>query len=279
MIATFTCTRIEVVKLFKSKRCYVGFAGVLAFLAMMVLGFIMYQADVQHQFRYQDAVKRFNGLTFATYALIYGNYMVLPIFVTLVAGAIIASEHGEGTLRMMCTRPVGRLAIFTSKTVAAALYTLLLFLFFQAAALAVGGVKGWGDVEMWGWPLWIVDHHTVVKESIILGRMPLALLLGSWSLMVLVALALLLSVMTRSAVLAVVIALIIYMLSYSVGAIELFGVLKPYLFTTHMSFWKKCFAPEIPWAWMWREIAYCGIYIFGCLTAAMLIFARRDITT
>ena len=286
-IYMFTQLRIELYKLTKSKAFYSSFAALAGFVALMLWGFYTYAqrktggAAGASQFRYTyESKSYFNGLTFALYSLIFSFSLLMPIFVAMTAGAQVAGEARSGTLRMMCMRPVSRVSIFLSKLTVVALHTYLLMAFFVALTLVIGYfLVGYGDLELFPGPLNLVDEPGKLAQADALWRFFYATFSGAWSLLVVAALAMLLSVVLDSPAQAIVATLAIYVAFYIVGRVEFFEDLRPYFFTTDMDFWRDVFKPNPPLHSFLHYGSVCGVYIFGLLLTAVSIFDRKDILT
>jgi ABC-2 type transport system permease protein len=281
----FTQLRIELLKLTRSKGFYLSFVALSAFVLLMLWGFYSYAQQKSsglagEQFKYTyESKSYFNGLTFALYSLIFAFSLVIPIFVAMSAGSQIAGERRAGTLRMICVRPVSRVAIVLSKFLVSAIHTYLLMAFFVGLNLLVGLLfVGWGNLELYPGPLNLVDEPGTILRDEAVWRFFYAIFSGTWALLVVAAIATLFSVLFENPVTAVAATLAIYLMLYIVGRIEFFGTLSPYFFTTDMDFWRGVLKPQIPWPSLYHYSATCGAYIFGLLLLSIAIFERKDIT-
>jgi hypothetical protein len=282
-----TQLRIEFLKLIRSKSFYLSFVALVAFIVLMLWGFYSYSqrkvgggGQTAASFKYTyESKSYFNGLTFALYSVIFSFNLLIPIFVAMTAGSQIAGEARAGTLRMICIRPVSRVSIFLSKFLIVALHAYLLMAFFIGLNLLVGYYFGWDDLELFPGPLNLVDEPGRIAWSEALWRFLYASFSGAWALLVVAAIAMLLSVLLDSAAMAVVATLALYLMFYIIGRIEFFEDLRPYFFTTDMDFWRDVFKPVIPLRSFYHYGSICGAYIFGILLAAISIFDRKDITS
>jgi ABC-2 type transport system permease protein len=283
----FTQLRIELYKLLRSRSFYLSFATLAGFVALMLWGFYTY---AQHksggaagaaQFRYTyESKSYFNGLTFSLYSLIFSFSLLIPIFVAMTAGAQVAGEARSGTLRMMCMRPVSRVSIFLSKFAVVALHTYLLVAFFVGLTLLVGYfLMGYADLALFPGPLNLVDEPGKLTQAEALWRFFYATFSGTWALLVVAALAMLLSVLMDNSSMAIVTTLAIYIALYIVGRVEFFEDLRPYFFTTDMDFWRDVFKPVPSPQSFYHYASVCGIYIFAFLLIAVSVFDRKDILT
>lgn len=280
-----TQLRLELLKLVRSKGFYLSFAALSAFVLLMLWGFYSYAQQktsglATEQFKYTyESKSYFNGLTFTLYSLVFAFSLIIPIFVAMSAGGQIAGERRAGTLRMMCIRPVSRVSIVVSKFLVVAIHTYLLMAFFIGLNLLVGLLfVGWGNLELYPGPLNLVDAPGQILRDEALWRFLYASFSGTWALLVVAAIALLLSLVFDNPVTAVAATLAVYLMLYIVGRIEFFVTLRPFFFTTDMDFWRDVLKPEVPWHNLYHYAGTCSAYIFGLLLASVVIFDRKDIT-
>jgi len=282
----FTQLKLEGLKLIRSRSFALSFIALTVFVVLMLWGFYTYaerkageQATAQFKYTYESK-SYFNGLTFALYSVMFSFSLLIPIFVAMIAGSQIAGERQAGTLRMICVRPVSRVSLVLSKFLVTAFYTYLLVAFFIGLNLLVGlFFVGWGDLQLYPGALNLVDEPGKLMRDEALWRFAYASLSGTWSLLVIAAVAMLFSVLFENPSMATITAIALYLVFHIVGRVEFFEHLRPYLFTTDMDFWRDVFKPEIPWQSFGRYGSICGAYIFGLLLLAVTIFDRKDITT
>jgi ABC-2 type transport system permease protein len=282
----FTQVKLEMQKLIRSRSFWLSFIALTTFVVLMLWGFYTYaekkageQATAQFKYTYESK-SYFNGLTFALYSVMFSFSLLIPIFVAMIAGGQIAGERQTGTLRMISVRPVSRVSLVLSKFLVTAFYTYLLVAFFIGLNLLVGlFFVGWGDLQLYPGALNLVDEPGKLMRDEALWRFAYASLSGTWSLLVIAAVAMLFSVIFDNPAIATVATIALYLVFHIVGRVEFFEHLRPYLFTTDMDFWRDAFKPDIPWQSFGRYGSICGAYIFGILLAATAIFDRKDITT
>ena len=248
-----TQLRLELLKLIHSKGFYLSFAALCAFVLLMLWGFYSYAQQktnglATEQFKYTyESRSYFNGLTFTLYSLVFAFSLIIPILVAMSAGRQIAGERRAGTLRMMCVRPVSRVSIVLSKFVVVAIHTYLLIAFFIGLNLLVGLLfVGWGNLDLYPGPLNLVDAPGQILRDEALWRFCYASFSGTWALLVVAAIAILLSVIFDNPVTAVASTLAVYLMLYIVGRIEFFVTLRSFFFTTDMDFWRDVLKPEVP---------------------------------
>ncbi len=75
------------------------------------------------------------------------SYLLLPLLAIVFAADIVSSEFSQGTIKLLLTRPVGRLRVLASKLAALLLAITLTVFFGGAVAYSIGGLAfgyaGW----------------------------------------------------------------------------------------------------------------------------------------
>lgn len=129
----------ELWKLFGKKRTYIGFGAFLIAQTAMLLAF--------KYTRWQDQFERLlagNGylaseyisaLTVALVMMMPQILLLLPLYVALVGGDMVAKEAEDGTLRMILSRPISRLRLLLVKWLAGIIFATALVLSLGVIAL------------------------------------------------------------------------------------------------------------------------------------------------
>jgi ABC-2 type transport system permease protein len=167
------------------------------------------------------------GLNFALFTVFVSSGFLLVVVVALFFGDTVASEASWGSLRYLLAAPVPRSRLLATKLVVAAGYSLLAMLLLAGTALAAGTLRyGWEPLRS------AVAAELPATE----GLVRLLLVLGyiGISLMVVAALAFLLSVVTDAPLGAVGGAVMLYILSSILDQITALGDLRT-LLPTHFS--------------------------------------------
>lgn len=273
--------RLEVLRVARSRRPHLALLSLAFFLVLMLVGFYTYaetETGGAAEFRYTfENRSYFNGLTFALYAFYFGFLLVLPIFAATEAGAQVAGDTSAGTLHLLLTRPLSRARLFLTKfAIAAGLSTLLVGLFL-ALALGLGLVAvGWGDLDLYPGVLQMTDRRQSLAQDVALRRFLLAWPAASLSLAAPLALAFLVSTWVRSAVNAVGTAVALYLVLYVVAEIHFFRDLRPWLFTSHMAYWRGLFRETIDWSALTRDAAKLLGFALLFLSAGCHRFRVRE---
>ncbi len=270
--------QLEILRLWRSRRPLLAEAAILFFLAMMLLGFYTYAqtktgggADFRYTFENRSY---FNGLTFAIYAFYFGFLLILPIFVATEGGAQIAGDTSRRTLLLFLTRPVGRGRLFLGKLAVATGLGCLLVADLLITSLLIGLlVVGWGDLDLYPGVLQMTDRHQHLGQSQALLRFAYAWPAATVALFAPLSLSLLISSWARSAVNAVGVSVAVYLVLYVVSEIHFFQDLRPWLFTSHMAYWRELFREEVDWPSLFRDGA--KLMGFSCLFLALAFHRFR----
>src|SRR3954467_13196225 len=137
--------RNELWKLFGKKRTYIG-SGMF-FLAQSI-GILLFQfgqgpygqlvADIRHARFSSDQFV--TNLTVASFLLVPIVYFLLPLYVSLVGGDMVAKEAEDGTLRMILCRPISRLRLLFLKWFAGVIFSFLLVISLGLFSVIVASV-------------------------------------------------------------------------------------------------------------------------------------------
>src|SRR5215831_5124801 len=129
----FLQLRNELWKLFGKQRTYIGSS--MFFLAQSI-GILLFQFGKGPYRQLVNDIERLGvsaehfvtNLTVASFLLIPIVYFLLPLYVSLVGGDMVAKEAEDGTLRMILCRPISRLRLLMLKWLAGAVFSLILVL-------------------------------------------------------------------------------------------------------------------------------------------------------
>ena len=109
----------ELWKLFGKKRTYIGFGAFLLAQTLMLLAFkyTHWQSDFERLLIGNGylAAEFISVLTVSVVMLIPQIMLLMPLYVTLVGGDMVAKEAEDGTLRMILSRPISRLRLLFVK--------------------------------------------------------------------------------------------------------------------------------------------------------------------
>src|SRR5579859_5932808 len=137
----FAQLKNELWKLFGKKRTYIGFGAFIVAQAAMLMAF-RYSRNWQHN---MERVLNGNGylpldfisaLTVAVLMLMPQIILLMPLYVTLVGGDLVAKESEDGTLRMILCRPISRSRLLLVKWISGMIFAAVLVLALGVIALS-----------------------------------------------------------------------------------------------------------------------------------------------
>jgi len=270
--------RGELRKLFARKRTWLGFG---AFLAVEVVILALMQLP-NAQRSYRAMLERagygfqeyFSGITLAFVILISTVFLLGGLFLSLVAGDIVAKEVEDGTLRMTLCRPISRVRLLLIKYLACVLYTFALGFFIGLSALAVGTIReGFGGFFVFQ-PLegLFALFEPGPGHLRYFGALPLLAL----SLLSVSTTGFMLSCFNMKPAAATISTLTYFMADSIFRSIPYFEGIKQWFLTTHMEAWYGVFRYTIPYERMIGDYAYLLGVDATLVVVAVLAFQARD---
>ncbi|MFT5287132.1 MAG: ABC-2 type transport system permease protein [Planctomycetota bacterium] len=275
--------RLELLRLVRSRRPLLAIMSLALFLGLMLLGFYTYaktETGGEAEFRYTfENASYFNGLTFALYAFYFGFLLVLPIFAATEGGAQLAGDTSSGALRLLLARPISRARLFASKVLIACISTTCLCAFLLTLALFIGLLAvGWGDLNLYPGVLQMTDHPQHLEQSVAIRRFAMIWPAASLAMLTPLSFALLISSWVKSPVNAVGTSVALYLVLYVIAEIHFFEALRPWLFTSHMAYWRELFREDPDWWQFGRDAAKLTGFTLVFLGLALRRFQRREET-
>jgi ABC-2 type transport system permease protein len=272
--------RIELLKIFRKWRTYIGFIAIgilvpLLHLAMYLEG----QNSIDFVTRgLRDSFVLVGNLLngyWISYLILNALTIHIPFLITLVAGDLLAGEATAGTYRLIVTRPISRMEIIISKFLAGIIYTVSLVFWLAFMSLVVGLIVfGGGELIVAGSKAIII-----FDKSDVLWRFALAYGFAILSMSVVSSLALLFSSLVENAIGPIVstMALIIIFIILSAFDVEILRAIKPYLFTNYMLDWREIFNSPIDWFELLKSVTILAGHIIVLFIATAYIFRKKDI--
>lgn len=270
----------ELRKLFGKKRTYIGFGVFLLAQNLMLLAF--------HYSNWQRTTARMlegNGyvpdsyisaLTVGLLMLIPQIAMLMPLYVTLVGGDMVAKEAEDGTLRMILCRPISRLRLIGVKWLAGALFSAVLVV--SLGVMALGFARMWFP---WG------DMFVFIPVEVrIFNAMPAAEGLKLFSLAHLIlalnactmfSLAFMFSCFNMKPAAATILAMSVLLCCFVMENMPFFEEYKDWMITHHFRCWVMVFAKPVPWPDMLASLSVLtGVNLTAFIIGATH-FHLRDI--
>jgi ABC-2 type transport system permease protein len=267
--ATLTVYRWEVRKLVAQKRTYLGFG--LAIILPLI--FVIAQS-LRHRHDHGDNIFESqitqSGLATPVLMLLFLSVFMLPLIASLVAGDIVATEDGNGTLKTILTRSVDRGQVFAAKALAAVTYAIIA-VFLSAVVATAAGVASWGFNRVITYSGSVVSPSEGLLLVFASNACYLIPLIG------VVSIGVLLSTATRNSTAAVVGAIGVVILMYIVAQIPGLEGIKPYLLTEQFEAWHGLLRTPTNWAPIGHSAWVCALYAGPALFAGYLVFLRRDV--
>jgi ABC-2 type transport system permease protein len=273
--------RLEFVRLCRSRRPLLAIGALVFFLGMMLLGFYTYaltETDGAASFRYTfENSSYFNGLTFSLYAFYFSCLLILPIFAATEAGTQLAGDAASGRLKLMLTRPISRSRIFFWKLCVMVSMCASLVACLLALSLTLGLIfVGWGDLDLYPGVLQMSARHQHLPQSDALWAFLLAWPAATISLLAPLSFSVLISTWARNGVNAVGLSVSAYLVLYVIAEIHFFKELRPWLFTSSMSYWRGLFREDVDWAELLDQGARLIGFSFLFLALAFRRFRNRE---
>lgn len=276
----FTLVQIELFKIFKKWRTYIGFIAIgvlvpIIHIAMLFEGkhtIDFMTRNIQESFVFVGNL--LNGY-FLSYIILASLAIHIPFLIALVAGDLLAGEATAGTYRLIITRPVSRDQIVISKFFAAIIYTLLLIIWLAFMSLVIGIII-FGTGEL----LVISDQSLIIFEkSDILWRFICAYIFASLGMSVVAGLAFLFSSLVENAIGPIVstMAVIIVFLILSAINIDFFQMIKPYLFTNYILSWRLFFQDPVDFAEIVKAVLILLGHVLFFFSLTLYLFRKKDI--
>lgn len=275
-----TLTRIELYKIFKKWRTYIGFIAIAVLVPLIQIAMLI-EGERSLDFMTRNLQQSFifvgnllNGYLIS-YIILNSLAVHIPFLITLVAGDLLAGEATAGTYRMLVTRPVTRFSIVNSKFSAGIIYTNLLILWLAVISIVLGlAIFGPGELIV------IKSSNVIIfARDDVFWRFILSYGFAALSMSVVAALAFLFSSLVENAIGPIVttMAIIIVFIIISAIDIELFQSFRPYLFTTYMSAWRLFFDDPVDYSEIIKSIIILVGHIAVFYSFALFIFKRKDI--
>ena len=276
----FTLISIELSKIFRKWRTYIGFLAIAILVPIIQIAMLV-EGENGINFMTRNLQESFvfvgnllNGYLIS-YAILSALVVHIPFLITLVAGDLLAGEATAGTYRILVTRPVSRFKIVLSKFLAGFIYTNLLVIWLAIISMGLGLlVFGAGELIV------ITNENILIlARNDVLWRFLLGYGFASLSMTVVLSLALLFSSLVENAIGPIVttMAIIIVFVIISALNIEFFRSIRPYLFTNYMQSWRSFFNDPIDIQEIFKSALVLTGHVVFFFGATVYIFNKKDI--
>lgn len=275
----FKLIKLELFKIFSRPRTYIGFGAVifivLAFQISMyfqgksIISFIL--DNLESTFQMAGNIINAN---LATYILLNGLLIHIPILICLVTGDIISGEASSGTIRIWLQKPYSRVKVYFAKVITSIIYTILLLFVLGLFSYVLGYfLFGFGDLVV------VKQGVTIFNQDDLFWRFAYAFLIGTVSMLVVTSLSIMISAFTTNSIVPIVgtIAIIIVLNVLTVLGYNVFEPVLPYIFTTHFNRWQLLFEYSLDYYEIGLTFIVQLFYILFFLTIGLIHFKNKDI--
>jgi len=272
----------ELFRLFARRRTYIGFG---VFLAVEILFYILWTRE-RSEAQMEAFIGRvaggfdeyFSALTLAFLIVVFTMLLLGVVFVSLIAGDILAKETEDGNLRLLLVRPISRFRLLLVKFLSCQIYTTVLFLFVGVTALAVGVLgRGWGG----GMLVWTPDlpRVSLFEWDEGMRRYFLAILGFSVIYLPVTGIAFFLGCFRIKPAAATIVTVAVCVADRVLASIPLpaFDPYRDYFLTSRMSAWLLLLHQEIPWAQFLSQAAWLIGFGATGFVLGWIVFERRDV--
>ncbi len=268
----------ELWKLFAKKRTYIGFGAFLVVQNLVLVLFRFTRASGQMQRVLEGnghAVEEYlSALTLAVIVDFPVAYLLLPLYVALVGGDLVAKEAEDGTLRMILARPVSRLRLLSVKWTAGAVFALLLALCLGVFGLLFARLWfPWGGLFVFvpGEMFSLFDPGPGLRTYLLAH-----LMLGAKAVTVM-GLAFMFSCFNMKPAAATILALSVLFVNGILMNIPYFADLKPWFLTHHLNLWQLMFGQPVPWGRITQSLFLLLGFNVTFLATGYAAFSVRDL--
>ena len=269
----------ELRKMTARKRTFLGFG---AFLVLEIVIFWVLHIDgVENGFRRmiqrqgESFEHYFSALTLGFIVLML-SLMLSAVFMTLVAGDVVAKESEDGNLRLVLARPVSRLRLLTLKYLSCLVFSLVLMQFIVWTVLLMGiAVRGWGG----GLFVFSPEEEMFVLFDAAEGlrRYALASVGLTLSMMGVTSMGFFMSCFRIKPATATITALAYMFVDSILRESHLMDNYRHLLITHYMTAWRTFFMEDIPWVSILRSYSMLGGISLTLFVLGAAVFQSRDV--
>jgi len=268
----------ELLKLFARRRTYIGFG---AFVVLQILIFLLVKKFGLPTQRLivgagENVDYYLSALTVASFVMGVSVFLLGALFLSLVAGDIVAKEGEDGHMRLLLARPVSRFRLLLLKYLTCTGYAVFLIQFLAWTAFLLGiTLRGWGggyfalvpEVSVvafydWGPGLW-----RYALSSVFLGV----------SMTAISSIAFFLSCFRIKPAAATIGALSYILVDFIIRTGGFMDSHQHLLITKHMAVWGRTLAETIDWPLIWRGYAVIFAVNITLFTLGYAVFESRDL--
>jgi len=278
MMLFFQQWRGELLKLFARRRTYLGFG---AFVLLQTVLFLLFKKFGFPAQRFiagsgENVDYYLSALTVASFVMSLSIFLLGALFLTLVAGDIVAKEEEDGHMRLLLARPVSRFRLLFLKYLTCTCYTIFLVQFHAWSSFLLGVIlRGWG-----GGFFAVVPEVSVVvfyEWSTGLQKYATSCMALGFSMTVISSFAFCLSCFRIKPAAATIIALFYMLVDFILRTSGFMEHYEHLLITKHMASWGYLLAETVDWPLALRGFTVLGAANITLFTLGYAVFQSRDL--
>jgi len=268
----------ELLKLFARRRTHIGFG---CFVVLQILIFLLIKKFGLPTRRIiagagENVDYYLSALTVGGFVLGISVFLLGALFLSLVAGDIVAKEGEDGHMRLLLARPVSRFRLLLLKYLTCTGYAVLLIQFLTWTAFLLGlALRGWGggyfvvipEVSVVAFHDWTQGFQRYVLGSIFLGL----------SMTTISSIAFFLSCFRIKPAAATIGALTYILVDFILRTGGFMDHYQYLLITKHMAGWGRVLAETIDWPLIYRGYAIIAAVNLTLFTLGYAVFESRDL--
>jgi ABC-2 type transport system permease protein len=268
--------RNELWKMFGKKRTYIGF-GVFFFaqVAMLLLfRFGRVQEGLSRQLSGNGYFPSdyISALTVSLFMLIPQAALLMPLYVTLVGGDIVAKESEDGTLRMILSRPISRFRLLLVKWAAGIIFGGVLVLTLAIIALGFASL-----LFPWkGMFVMLPRSFSVLSAGEGAARFAFSQLFLAANAGAVLSVAFMFSCFNMKPAAATILAISFLLVSFVMENIPFFDRYDNWFLTHHFGCWRLIFLTPIPWPQILQSEIILTAISMTAFAVGALGFQLRD---
>lgn len=272
---------IELTKIYKKWRSYLGFLGIGVMVAIVQTNLYFYGDDyVKHLTRtlsesFFISGNLLNGYLIG-YMILNAFFILFPLTIILIAGEILAGEATGGTYRLIISRPYSRFQILFSKYVAGIVYTFSILFWMMLVSLLVSLIIfGFGEL------ITVSESVNIFAKDDVFWRFALAYVHIFLSMAIVFSLTFLFSSFVENAIgpMIATMSILIGLLIISQLPLDLAEQVKPYLFINYMADWNLFFSYSIEWTKVINSMILLSGHSIFFFIISIIVFLKKDILT
>lgn len=268
----------ELLKLFARRRTYIGFG---CFVVLQILVFMLIKKFGLPTQRLiagagENVDYYLSALTVASFVMGVSVFLLGALFLSLVAGDIVAKEGEDGHMRLLLARPVSRFRLLLLKYLTCTGYAVFLIQFLAWTAFLLGiTLRGWGggyfalvpEVSVIAFYDWGLGLQRYALSSVFLGL----------SMTTISSIAFFLSCFRIKPAAATIGALTYVLVDFIMRTSGFMDNYQHLLITKHMASWGRILAETIDWPLVSRGFVVVLAVNITLFTLGYAVFESRDL--